>query len=91
MSRLSETVSREQFILWRDGLDEYLDQYPDWSQSTKTLETVRSWAQEATPQRVQDISGMHIELLKVKSAELFGPRIASARMWRKGTALNSTG
>ena len=33
---------------------------------------MRSWAYEATTQRVQEINGMHVELLKVKSAEMFG-------------------
>ena len=31
-----------------------------------------AWTQEAIPQRVQEINGMHIELLKVNSGELFG-------------------
>ena len=41
-------------------------------QSSKTLEAVRAWTQEATPQRVQEISGMHIDVLKDKMCELYG-------------------
>ena len=58
VSRLQETVNMEQFILCRDGLDEYLENSPGWNRSTEVLETVRSWAFENTPQRVNLISGI---------------------------------
>ena len=51
VSRLQETVNMEQFILLRDGLDGYPENSLGWNRSTKVLETVRSWAFKATPQR----------------------------------------
>ena len=65
-------VNREHFILWRDGLDEYLENCPEWTGSTKTLETVRSLVFEATPQSVKEISGIQEGIVITKSAELFG-------------------
>ena len=54
VSRLQEAGNRKQFILWRDGLVEHLENSPGWNRSTKVLETARSWAFEAT---TREISG----------------------------------
>ena len=75
VNMLSETVNREQFILWPDGLDEYLENSPGWKKATQVLEKVRSWPLEATPERVADISSaLRLDLATaiVKSEELFG-------------------
>ena len=72
MNRLSETVNREQFILWRDGLDEYLENSPGWQKATQVLEKVRSWTLEASPQRVADIvPGTELHGTVVKSEQLY--------------------
>ena len=81
VSKLPEDMRRDQFILWRDQLDELLNQSAGLRGVAKILEKVRMWKDKATEEEVRqvrteggcEIDAEHASLEKIqwKSEEIF--------------------
>ena len=79
--KLPEDVTREQFILWRDQLDELLELSPGWRGSTEVLEKIRDFDDVVTPAMVNMIETDNghdlddhkatVEQVREKSEELY--------------------
>ena len=55
VEKLPAEVTREEFILWRDSLDDYLEAMPGWQKSTKLLEKLHRMRSEITISGLQEL------------------------------------
>ena len=65
-------MSRDEFILWRDQLDEILEAQPTWHGTARWLKVIRKLPHAVTLERVMDIAQRSEAEMVDKGEQLFG-------------------
>ena len=65
-------MARDDFLLWRDTVGDFLEEIPGWKGISTTLEKLQQSRIDATPARVAEMAGATIDAVTEKSKTLYG-------------------